>query len=129
MIEIEYAERGWVRSEEYDVNGQKRAIDKQTVWKRLEADEWACVELLRLPSDGFRPAAVHVENAHLMREFQPSGRFRVSTQLANFHAAVVLTPDDRVRNTQRPDPPKPADTPGTRYLASRDYAIPGRGRG
>jgi len=125
-IEIEYAERGWQRSEEYDANGQKRAIDKQTVWKRLEADEWACVELVRLPSDGFRAANVYVENAHLMREFQPNGRFRVSTQLANFHAAVVLKADDRVRNTDRPTPPKPVDTPGTRYLAANNYALPGR---
>jgi hypothetical protein len=85
--------------------------------------------LVRLPSDGFRGPAVHAEEVWIKRELLPSGVFRSVNLLPNPHTAIVLRADDRVRNAEPPTPPKPADTPRRRYLASQNYAIPGKAKG
>jgi hypothetical protein len=117
MIEIEYSEHGWKRSQDRDANGKTRTVDKQTVWKRLDEDEWARVDLVRVVSNGYSQAPVYVEDAYLLRELLPNGHFRSSNQLANFHATVILRPDERVRNTARPEPQAAKETAGTRYIA------------
>jgi hypothetical protein len=125
QIELEYANFGWKKEERHEAHGQKREVAVQTVWKQLEENEWLCVDLVRMEA-GFNRTSVHVEGAWIKRDLQPNGGWRSATQLVDFHTAIRLVEDQRVRNTHHPIPPKVADNAAARYIASKAYAVPGR---